>query len=64
MPSTRKGQQRYFCMKAHIAVDVESGLVQTVTATAAPMADISEAIDLLGGKEQINSRRRIPMPAT
>lgn len=51
MHQTRKGQQYYFGMKAHIGVDVESGLVHTATCTAANVADITEAAKLLHGKE-------------
>ena len=40
-------------MKAHIGVDAESGLVHTVTTTAANVADIDEAEFLLHGKEQV-----------
>ncbi len=35
MNQTKKGQQWYFGMKAHIGVDVESGLVHTQTTTTA-----------------------------
>ena len=52
MHQTRKGQQWYFGMKAHIGVDVESGLVHTVTGTAANVADVAEVAELLHGKEQ------------
>lgn len=52
MHQTRKGQQWYFGMKAHIGVDVESGLVHTVTTTAANVADVAEVAELLHGKEQ------------
>jgi IS5 family transposase len=31
MHSSKKGNQWYFCMKAHIGVDAESGLVQLKT---------------------------------
>jgi IS5 family transposase len=51
MHQTRKGQQWYFGMKAHIGVDVESGLVHTVTTTAANVADVAEVVQLLHGKE-------------
>lgn len=53
MHQTRKGQQYYFGMKAHIGVDMESGLVHTVTCTAANVADITEAANLLHGKEEM-----------
>ena len=39
-------------MKAHIAVDADSGLVHTVTTTAANEADVEQIADLLHGKEQ------------
>jgi IS5 family transposase len=52
MHQTRKGQQWYFGMKAHIGVDVESGLTHTVTTTAANVADVAEVAKLLHGKEK------------
>lgn len=52
MHRTRKGQQWYFGMKAYIGVDVESGLVHTVTTTAANVADMVEVAELLHGKEK------------
>ena len=52
MHQTRKGNQWYFGMKAHIGVDVESGLVHTVTTTAANVADVVEIGKLLHGKEK------------
>ena len=52
MHQTRKGSQWYFGMKAHIGADAESGLVHTVTTTAANMADITETAALLHGEEQ------------
>ena len=42
----------HFGMKAHIDVDAESGLVHTVTATAANEADVEQVADLLHGKEE------------
>ena len=39
-------------MKAHIAVDAESGLVHTVTTTPANEADVEQIADLLHGKEE------------
>lgn len=51
MHQTRKGQQWYFGMKAHIGVDVESGLVHTVTTTPANVSDVTEVAKLLHGKE-------------
>ncbi|SEK16215.1 MULTISPECIES: IS5 family transposase [unclassified Variovorax] len=52
MHQTKKGNQWHFGMKAHIAVDAESGLVHTVTATAANEADVEQVADLLHGKEE------------
>jgi IS5 family transposase len=52
MHQTKKGQQWYFGMKAHIGVDVESGLVHTVTTTPANVADVTEVAELLHGKEK------------
>jgi len=53
MHQTKKGEQWYFGMKAHIGVDMDSGLVHTVTTTPANEADVSEAEYLLHGKEQV-----------
>jgi transposase, IS5 family len=52
MSQTKKGNQWYFGMKAHIGVDTDSGLVHTVVTTAASEADIEVADELLHGKEQ------------
>ena len=41
MSQTRKGNQWYFGMKAHIGADVQSGLVHTVTGTTAKDSDHS-----------------------
>jgi len=47
-----QGNEWHFGMKAHIAVDADSGLVHTVTATAANEADVEQSCDLLHGKER------------
>jgi IS5 family transposase len=52
MSQTKKGNQWYFGMKAHIGADTDSGLVHTVVTTAANEADIEVADELLHGKEQ------------
>ncbi|GAB3499359.1 IS5 family transposase [Curvibacter fontanus] len=52
MHQTKKGKQWHFGMKAHIAVDADSGLVHTVTTTAANEADVEQVADLLHGKEE------------
>ena len=51
MHQTKKGNQWHFGMKAHIGVDACSGLVHSVTATAANEADINQAAHLLHGEE-------------
>ncbi|MFC6281111.1 MULTISPECIES: IS5 family transposase [Polaromonas] len=52
MHQTKKGNQWFFGMKAHIGVDADSGLVHTVTTTAANEADVEQVTDLLHGKEE------------
>ncbi len=52
MHQTKKGQQWYFGMTAHIGVEVESGLVHTVTTTPANVGDVTEVGNLLHGKEK------------
>src|ERR1700704_3216251 len=49
---TKKGNQWHFGMKAHIGVDVASGVVHTVTGTAANEADINQTAALLHGREE------------
>ena len=51
MHQTKKGNQWYFGMKAHIGADAESGLVHTVRGTAANVNDVVEANALLHGHE-------------
>lgn len=51
MHQTKKGNQWYFGMKAHIGVDTDSGLVHTVVTTAANEADVTVVDELLHGKE-------------
>lgn len=53
MHQTKKGEQWYFGMKAHIGVDADSGLVHTVTTTSANEADVEQVADLLHGKEKV-----------
>ena len=52
MHQTKKGNQWFFGMKAHIGVDRDSGLVHTVVATAANVADVTQTDKLLHGKEK------------
>ena len=51
MHQVKKGNQWHFGMKAHIAVDADSGLVHTVIGTAANTHDITQATELLHGEE-------------
>jgi IS5 family transposase len=53
MHSSKKGNQWYFGMKAHIGVDAESGLVHTVRGTSGHVSDIAEANTLLHGQESV-----------
>jgi IS5 family transposase len=52
MHQTKKGNQWYFGMKAHVGVDLYSGLVHTVVGTAANVADVTQAHRLLHGQEK------------
>jgi IS5 family transposase len=51
MHQTKKGNQWYFGMKAHIGADRDSKLVHTVVVTAANVADITKTAELLHGAE-------------
>ncbi len=53
MHQTKKGNQWYFGMKAHIGVDADSGLVHTVTTTPANETDVEQVAELLHGKEEV-----------
>ena len=52
MKQTKKGNNWYFGMKAHIGVDARSGLVHTVAGTAANVNDLNMAGALLHGDEE------------
>jgi IS5 family transposase len=52
MHQTKKGNQWYFGMKAHIGVDAESGLVHTLVGTSANEADVTQTEHLLHGDEK------------
>jgi transposase, IS5 family len=52
MRQTRKGNQWYFGMKAHIGTDV-NGVVHSLTTTDAAQADITQVVDLLHGDEEV-----------
>jgi IS5 family transposase len=51
MHQTRKGQQWYFGMKAHVGVDSRTKVIHAVVATAANVADATILPDLLHGAE-------------
>ena len=51
MHQSKKGNEWYFGMKAHIGVDADSGLVHTVRGTAGNVSDVVEANSLLHGQE-------------
>jgi transposase, IS5 family len=52
MHQAKKGNNWYFGMKAHIGVDMVSGLVHSVATTPANVADVTMAGALLHGDEQ------------
>jgi transposase, IS5 family len=52
MHQTKKGNQWHFGMKAHIGVDVASGVVHSVAGTAANEADINQMAAVLHGREE------------
>ena len=52
MHQTKKGNQWYFGMKAHIGADEASGLVHSVEGTAANVSDLRQAHALLHGEEK------------
>ena len=51
MHQTRKGKPWYFGMKAHIGLDVDSGLVHSVVGTTANVHDLTPLARLLHGAE-------------
>jgi IS5 family transposase len=53
MHQTRKGNQWYFGMKAHIGADAGTGYVHTVTATAANVHDLDQAGTLVRDDDHI-----------
>ena len=52
MHQTKKGNQWYFGMKAHIGVDSKETVVHSVIASAASVADSQMLPDLLHGDER------------
>ena len=53
MHQTKKGNQWHFGMKAHIGVDSETGIVHSLSTTAANAHDVTEAHHLLHGSEKV-----------
>ena len=51
MHSSKKGNQWYFGMKAHLGVDADSGLVHTVRCTSGNVSDVVEGNSLLHRQE-------------
>ena len=53
MHQTKKGNQWHFGMKAHIGVDSETGIVHSVSTTAANTHDVTQVRKLLHGGERV-----------
>ncbi len=53
MHSSKKGEQMYFGMKAHIGADAESGLVHSVVGTSGNVHDVTHGNSLLHGQESV-----------
>ena len=53
MHQTKKGNQYYHGMKAHVGVDAGSGYVHSLTGTAANAHDISEAHNLIRDDDEV-----------
>ena len=53
MHQTKKGNQWYFGMKAHIGVDAGTGYVHSVTATAANVHDLDQAANLVRTDDEV-----------
>jgi IS5 family transposase len=52
MHQTKKGNQWYFGMKAHIGMDSKEGVVHSICSTAASVSDVHMLPDLLHGDEK------------
>jgi len=52
MKQTKKGNQWYFGMKAHVGTDTGKGLVHTIVVTNAAVHDSQVMDELLHGEEQ------------
>ncbi len=55
MSSTRKNNNYHFGMKEHIGVCMDSGLIHTIEATTAKIADIQKLEDCMHGYEEVVS---------
>ena len=53
MHQTKKGNQYYHGMKAHVGVDAGSGYVHSLTGTAANAHDITEAHNLIREDDKV-----------
>ncbi len=53
MHQTKKGNQWFFGMKVHVGADIKSGLVHTVSVTAANAPDISQLPTLLREDDKV-----------
>ena len=53
MHQTKRGNQWHFGMKVHIGIDSETGLVHSMSTTAANVHDVTEARNLLHGGERV-----------
>jgi transposase, IS5 family len=53
MHQTKKGNQWYFGMKAHVGVDAGTGYIHSVTATAANIHDLDEAVHLVRDDDEV-----------
>jgi transposase, IS5 family len=53
MHQTRKGNQWYFGMKAHIGVDAGTGYVHSLTATAANVHDLDQVVHLVRPDDEV-----------
>ena len=53
MRQTKKGNQWYFGMKAHIGVDAGAGYVHSVTATAASVHDLDQITHLVRADDEV-----------
>ncbi len=52
MHQAKKGNQWYFGMKAHIGADAQSGLVHSMSTTAANVSDVAQAHAVMHGEEK------------